>query len=128
MSCRNEVPASAVCPRGRRLQPRPQPRRSEFETKRAVFLASPEMLQPSEYDMIFANINRNVLLKYADTFPEFLKPGGKLLISGLLLRDEPKVVQAYQNAGFSLVEKNAKKDWLMLIFELRNKTAANEVE
>jgi ribosomal protein L11 methyltransferase len=101
---------------------------NEVEDSIRFFLASPEMLQPSEYDMIFANINRNILLKYVDIFPEFLKPGGKLLISGLLLRDEPKMLQAYQNAGFSLVEKKAKKDWLMMIFELRNKKTEDEVD
>jgi ribosomal protein L11 methyltransferase len=77
------------------------------------------MLQPSEYDLILANINRNVLIKYAELFPEFLKPGGKLILSGLLLRDEVQMHQVYQNVGFSLVEKNAKKDWLMLVFELK---------
>jgi ribosomal protein L11 methyltransferase len=83
------------------------------------FMASPEMLQPSEYDLILANINRNVLIKYAELFPEFLKPGGKIILSGLLLRDEVQIHQVYQKAGFSLVEKNAKKDWLMLVFELK---------
>lgn len=91
------------------------------------FLASPEMLQPSEYDIILANINRNVLLKYADLFPEFLKMGSKLILSGFLLRDEPIMIQSYQKAGFSLIEKNAIKDWLMLVFELRNKKETTEL-
>jgi ribosomal protein L11 methyltransferase len=85
-----------------------------------LFMANPEMLQPSEYDLILANINRNILLKYVNLFPELLKPGGKLILSGLLLRDEPKMLQEYQNAGFSLVEKNAKKEWLILVLELKN--------
>jgi ribosomal protein L11 methyltransferase len=85
------------------------------------FLASPEILQPSEYDIIFANINRNVLNKYASLLPEFLKAGGKLILSGILLRDEPQLLQTYQNVGFTLVEKNAMKEWLMLVFELKNK-------
>jgi ribosomal protein L11 methyltransferase len=73
-------------------------------------MANPEMLQPSEYDLILANINRNILLKYVNLFPELLKPGGKLILSGLLLRDEPKMLQEYQNAGFSLVEKMRRKN------------------
>jgi ribosomal protein L11 methyltransferase len=85
------------------------------------FMASPEMLQPSEYDIILANINRNTLLKYAQVFPELLKPGGKLILSGLLLRDEPKMLQAFRDLGFNLVEKNAIKDWLMLVLEQKNK-------
>ena len=90
------------------------------------FLASPEMLQPSEYDIIMANINRNVLLKYAPLFPNLLKPGGKIIVSGILLRDEPAMLQAYQNTGFKLVEKNAMKEWLLLVMELKNKKEVNE--
>jgi ribosomal protein L11 methyltransferase len=85
------------------------------------FIASPEILQPSKYDIILANINRNVLIKYASLLSEFLKRGGKLILSGILLRDEPQMLQAYQNAGFTLVDKNAMKEWLMLVFELKNK-------
>jgi ribosomal protein L11 methyltransferase len=90
------------------------------------FLASPEMLQPSEYDLILANINRNVLIKYAELFSEFLKPEGKLILSGLLLNDEPIMLQAYQKAGFVLLQKNAMKDWLLLVLELRIKRDKGE--
>jgi ribosomal protein L11 methyltransferase len=90
------------------------------------FLASPEMLQPSEYDIILANINRNVLLKYAPLFPELVKPGGKLIVSGILLRDEPQMLQAYHDIGFALVEKNAMKEWLLLVMELKNKKEVSD--
>jgi ribosomal protein L11 methyltransferase len=91
------------------------------------FMASPEMLQPSEYDLVLANINRNVLLKYAELFSELMKPGSKLLLSGFLLRDEPKMVQSFRKAGFILVEKNAMKEWLSLVFELKHKNDTTEV-
>ena len=85
------------------------------------FLASPEMLKSSEYDLIMANINRNVLIKYADLFAELLKDNGKLILSGLLLHDEPEMLRIYYQAGFVLVQKNAIKDWLLLVLELRNR-------
>ncbi len=90
------------------------------------YLANPEMLQPSEYDLILANINRNVLIKYADLFADLLKKEGKIMLSGLLLRDEPKMLQAFNQAGFVLVQKNAKKDWLLLTLELKHKKIENE--
>ncbi len=90
------------------------------------FLASPEMLHPSEYDLVLANINRNVLIRYAELFSEFLKTEGKLIISGLLLSDEPKMLKEYQNAGFVLIQKKAIKNWLLLVLELRHKKVANE--
>jgi ribosomal protein L11 methyltransferase len=98
------------------------------DTSRKVtfFQANPEMLQPSEYDLILANINRNVLIKYAALFADLLKSKGKLMLSGLLLRDEPKMLQVYNQAGFVLIQKNAMKDWLLLVLELRYKKVENE--
>jgi ribosomal protein L11 methyltransferase len=90
------------------------------------FLASPEMLHSSEYDLVLANINRNVLIRYAELFSEFLKTDGKLIISGLLLSDEPKMLKEYQKAGFVLIQKKALKGWLLLVLELRNKKVENE--
>jgi len=90
--------------------------------KVTFFLASPEMLQPSEYDLVLANINRKVLIKYADLFAGLLKSNGKLMLSGLLLIDEHIIMEAYNRAGFDLIEKNAMKEWLLLFLELRNKT------
>jgi ribosomal protein L11 methyltransferase len=78
------------------------------------------MLQPSEYDLVLANINRNVLIKYADLFADLLKSKGKLMLSGLLLSDEAKILQVYNRAGFILVQKNAMKDWLLLVLEVKD--------
>ena len=85
------------------------------------FLSSPEMLQPSEYDLILANINRIVLIKYADRFADLVKIDGKLILSGLLLSDELQMLQEYRRAGFKSIQKKEIKDWLMLVLELRNK-------
>jgi len=90
------------------------------------FLSNPEMLNPSEYDLILANINRNVLIKNAELFAELLKNNGKIILSGLLLRDEPKILQVFNQAGFVLVEKNARKDWMLLVLELRYKKVEKE--
>jgi ribosomal protein L11 methyltransferase len=89
--------------------------------KVTFFLASPEMISPSEYDLVLANINRNVLIKYADLFPGLLKSNGKLILSGLLLLDEHIMIETFNRAGFDLIEKNAMKEWLLLVLELRNK-------
>jgi len=90
------------------------------------FLSNPEMLNPSEYDLILANINRNVLIKNAELLADLLKENGKIMLSGLLLRDEPKMLQVFNQAGFVLVQKNARKDWLLLVLELRHKKVEKE--
>jgi ribosomal protein L11 methyltransferase len=85
-------------------------------------LASLEQLVPQEFDIVLANINRNVLLDYAPRFPDFLKKGGKLILCGFLVVDELTVAEQYRKHGFSLVSKHIKKEWLALIFELKVKS------
>ena len=85
-------------------------------------LSSLEQLLPQEFDLVLANINRNVLLNYASRFPEYLNRGGKLILSGFLAADDLKVVEQYRQYGFSLVSKHIRKEWLALIFELKVKS------
>ena len=41
----------------------------------------------SEYDFIFANINRNILMDQISSYSKALKPSGKLFLSGFYLKD-----------------------------------------
>ena len=85
-------------------------------------LAALEQLLPQEFDLVLANINRNVLLNYASRFPEYLNRGGKLILSGFLAADDLKVVEQYRQYGFNLVSKHIRKEWLAIIFELKVKS------
>ncbi len=86
-----------------------------------LFVASLEYIDYEEFDLVLANINRNVLLHYASSFPLFMKLNAKLALSGILLSDEGLVTKTYQQNGFKVVSKSAKRDWLSLVFELIKK-------
>lgn len=68
-------------------------------------------------DIVLANINLNVLKNHADSLSSILKPGGKLLTSGFLTRDENEIQEAFEQKN--LVKKSAKhrSDWLAVLFE-----------
>jgi ribosomal protein L11 methyltransferase len=85
-----------------------------------------EQFGPKEYDLIVANINRKILLDYSGLFVEFLKPNGIIIISGFLRSDEAKILDMYQKSGFTCLTKNAKKEWLSLILELKEKKVREE--
>ncbi|HWB24941.1 MAG TPA: 50S ribosomal protein L11 methyltransferase [Chitinophagaceae bacterium] len=54
-----------------------------------------------QFDIILANINKNVLLEYIPVLSTQLKKGGFLLLSGLLAADEPEILlTASQNSLF----------------------------
>lgn len=55
-------------------------------------------VEPSSgFDIILANINRNVLLECAERIIEFLNPGGVLILSGILIEDEKLLTETYEN-------------------------------
>jgi ribosomal protein L11 methyltransferase len=80
-----------------------------------------EQVTPSDYDVVVANINKNVLLQYASLLPDYIKLGGNLILSGILLRDEISITQQYRSHGFAIKKRNAMKDWLSLVLELVEK-------
>jgi ribosomal protein L11 methyltransferase len=82
-------------------------------------LAELHQLQPAENDMILANINLPVILDLAHLFPKYLKPNGWLIVSGVLLNDEPELIKKMAASGFIVIEKANKKEWLVLVFKLK---------
>ncbi|GLR15499.1 50S ribosomal protein L11 methyltransferase [Portibacter lacus] len=63
------------------------------------------------YDIILANINRGVLLNSAKPLKNYLKPGGVLLLSGILREDEDLVLDAYKAEGYTFVHSIQKGEW-----------------
>ena len=71
------------------------------------------------FDVILANIQADVLATLAPLFPGRLRAGGggRLILSGLLLRDAEPVLGCFQDVGFSLVRRLDEGEWAAL--ELR---------
>ena len=72
-------------------------------------------IEQSEYDIIVANIDRSVLLGMPGKFLDYIKPGGKLILSGLLSRDEDKILTAYEEFNWKVIEKDQKGAWIVLV-------------
>ncbi|HEM48982.1 MAG TPA: 50S ribosomal protein L11 methyltransferase [Caldithrix sp.] len=71
-------------------------------------------IKKSEYDVITANIDRNVLLELPEKFINYIKPDGILILSGLLSRDEDKILTGYEEYNWQVIEKEQKGAWLAL--------------
>lgn len=64
------------------------------------------------YDLILANINRNVLLAERASLNNHLAPGGIIVMSGFLVSDREVLVQGMSALGWQLLEEDQDLDWL----------------
>ena len=75
-----------------------------------------ENWQETGYDLILANINRNVILQSLPALYMKLNSRGKLLVSGILTEDHDIVLEAATKAGFHPEGKKFREEWLALEF------------
>ena len=74
------------------------------------------LLQMGTYDILLANIHRNIILEDLPTYVRSLKRGGRLLVSGFYEADSPAIVTAAEALGLSLEGSSARETWACLEF------------
>lgn len=72
------------------------------------------------FDIILANITRNIIQENFPLFDIQLAEGGFLLLSGLLKEDEKNIMDTAENAKFALKHKLEKDNWICLLFTKNN--------
>lgn len=66
----------------------------------AAGLDSPDLAARAPYDLIVANILSGPLLALADSFATAVRPGGRVLLSGLLVEQAGLMLSTYKRRGF----------------------------
>lgn len=74
-------------------------------------------LMLNSYDLILANINKNVLLSHMADYEKHLNDKGVLLVSGFYCEDADAITELAQGLQLSLVRKASRENWCMLHFE-----------
>ena len=69
------------------------------------------------YDIILANINRNVLLDDMPAYVAVLKPEGYLLLSGFYTEDLPMLQERATELGLTYLSHRVKNNWVSAIFK-----------
>ncbi len=73
-------------------------------------------VQGRDFDGILANINRNVILDSLPRLAELLRPGGWLLISGILEQDDAIITETAVANGFEKKKQTQRGNWLCIEF------------
>lgn len=69
------------------------------------------------FDIILANINRNILLNDMKTFRSVLNDGGFLILSGFYEEDVPTLLAKAQELGLEEIGKRTDNNWTCLVFK-----------
>ncbi len=76
-----------------------------------------ENLGSEKFDIILANINRNILISDIPTYVSVLNDGGKLLLSGLCFFDVDDILEVCQKEKLTLKKKIQREEWVSLLLE-----------
>ncbi|HEY3347925.1 MAG TPA: 50S ribosomal protein L11 methyltransferase, partial [Nitrospirota bacterium] len=71
----------------------------------------------SGYDLIAANIFLESALELLPDAKKALKPGGVLIVSGLLTGQEKGVIEKAESLGFVVGEKEERSGWVSVLLK-----------
>jgi ribosomal protein L11 methyltransferase len=75
-----------------------------------------ELKLNQQFDIILANINRNIILDNIDELRKSMAPGGQLLLSGLLKEDETDIINVCHALGLQHHKTLERNGWIALWF------------
>lgn len=76
-----------------------------------TYCGDASLLQRGKYDILLANINRNILLEDIPTYAVSLKKDGLLFVSGFYTEDFPMICSSARRAGLEYMEQDAIDNW-----------------
>jgi ribosomal protein L11 methyltransferase len=82
-------------------------------SKISVNLSS--QIPKQKFDIVLANINRNVILSYLPELNAGLKENSYLLLSGLLTSDEKDIMEACSSHNLRLLKHTERNNWISLL-------------
>ncbi len=83
----------------------------------SVYEGDASLLKDKKYDIIIANINRNILLQDMQTYASCLTRKGRLFLSGFYNDDIPVITEACERNNLELQQQLEKSNWVALKFE-----------
>jgi ribosomal protein L11 methyltransferase len=74
-------------------------------------------IDEKDFDLIIANIQKNILLELADDLKSRIKQNGILILSGLLEMDRDIINEKFSSVGFDEIDYLKMDDWIGIAFK-----------
>ncbi|HAC22784.1 MAG TPA: 50S ribosomal protein L11 methyltransferase [Porphyromonadaceae bacterium] len=84
-----------------------------------VKLGAAELLAGESFDIIIANINRNILLNDINRYAACMTKGATLYMSGFYTEDIPAIEEECNKYGLQLFTQDSKNNWAVVGFEMK---------
>lgn len=81
-----------------------------------ILLGGRDVIPNEKFDIILANINRNILLDQFENYAGISDPGSLLLISGILNDDVQIMLNTALKHGYNYVKKKSLENWSLIVF------------
>ena len=82
-----------------------------------TFLGDVSLLENKKYQIIIANINRNILIKDMESYYSSLENGGRLFLSGFYNEDLNLINVTCTKLNLMFVDKKERNNWVAAIFK-----------
>ena len=69
------------------------------------------------FDIVLANINRNIILNDIKCYVDSMKNNSQLLLSGFYANDANEIRKSAQYSGLKFITEQQKENWCCLVFE-----------
>ncbi len=83
-----------------------------------VYQGDASMLKGQKFDIILANINRNILLNDMEQYRDSLTPGGTLMMSGFYTEDVDVITAKAKELGFKKTGQTERNKWATATYTL----------
>ncbi|MFA5327864.1 MAG: 50S ribosomal protein L11 methyltransferase [Prolixibacteraceae bacterium] len=80
-------------------------------------LGDASLLGNEKYEIIFANIQKNVIVADLPVYESVLLSGGKIYLSGFYKQDMPAVKEKAESIGLTEIGFQERNNWVVYIFE-----------
>lgn len=77
-----------------------------------------ENVNENDFDLVAANIQKDVLLQIKNEIRKRVKLNGIVILSGLLISDQEQIRHDYEELNFKLIDSSISEEWLSLVFKL----------
>jgi len=85
----------------------------------SIGFESPVLKAGAPFDLIFANILKGPLIELAPDMAAHVAPGGRAILSGILVEQAEEIIEVYQAQGFDLQRREDLGEWSALTLRRR---------